>query len=160
MTAAPQTPKDLVPPLSILRAGRDINVPMDSSTTATVWDEAPVEPATILTPSPPEQAPDRLRNRHSTLWRVVGTVLTVVAVLLLVAALVAFWALDRFVIAHVEISDVAAYESVVTGDNALAEESAGPIDEPSTGSSAELVDEAGAAITTATTYLDAERLRT
>jgi N-dimethylarginine dimethylaminohydrolase len=70
---------------------------------------------------------------------------------LLVAALVAFWALDRFVIAHVEIADVAAYESVVTGDNALAEESAGPIDEPSTGSSAELVDEAGAAITTAST---------
>jgi len=87
---------------------------MDSSTTATVWDEAPVEPATILTPSPPEQAPDRLHNRHSTLWRVVGTVLTVVAVLLLVAALIAFWAHYRFVIAHVEIADVAAYESVVT----------------------------------------------
>jgi exopolysaccharide biosynthesis protein len=127
---------------------------MDSSTTTTVWGETPVEPATILAPSPPEQAPNRPHNRHSTLWRVVVTVLTLVAVLLLGAALAAFWALNRFVIDHVEIADVAAYEAVVTGDNALVDGSAGRIDEPSTGSTAERADDAGAAITTATTYQD------
>jgi len=88
------------------------------------------------------------------LWRVVVAVLSLVAVLLLVAAMVAVWALDRFVIDHVEIADVAAYEAVVAGDNALTGETADPIAEPSTGSTTELADETVAAITTATTFQD------
>lgn len=127
---------------------------MDSSTTTTVWGEAPAKPATISTPSPPEQTPNRRHDEHSTLRRAVTVVLSLVAVLALIATMVAFWALDRFVIDHVEIADVAAYEAVVTGNNALTAGTADPFDEPSTGSTAEPVGEPVAAITTATTFQD------
>ncbi len=40
------------------------------------------------------------------------------AVVLVVAATAAWWALDRFVIDHVEIADVAAYEAAAIGDSA------------------------------------------
>ena len=126
---------------------------MDSATTTSASVEAPVAPATA-----PLSARNlkRRRAKHSTLRRVVVAVLSLVGVLLLVAAMVAVWALDRFVIDHVEIADVAAYEAVVAGDNALTEGTADPIADPSTGSTTEPADETVTAITTATTFQDAD----
>jgi len=58
------------------------------------------------------------------------------------------------VIDHVEIADVAAYEAVATGDNALTEATVGSVDEALTGGTPEQVDEVVAAITTATSFQD------
>ncbi len=64
----------------------------------------PTEPAA----PPPPDAPRWSRKR-----KIVTTIVAIVSVLLLTAAGVAYWALDRFVIDHVEISDVAAFEAQV-----------------------------------------------
>ena len=52
--------------------------------------------------------------------KVLRLVLSVVGVLVVVFGAVAYWALDRYVIDHVEIEDVAAYELSVSSDYALA----------------------------------------
>jgi len=124
---------------------------MDSSTKTSANVEASVAttPASVSTRNLKQR-----RDKHSTMRRVVVAVLSLVAVLLLVAAMVAFWALDRFVIDHVEIADVAAYEAVVAGDSALTEGTVGSVDEALTGDTAEPVDETVAAITTTTTFQD------
>jgi exopolysaccharide biosynthesis protein len=60
---------------------------------------------------PEEQPPARpVRSRRR---RILRRVLVVVGVLLLIAGGVGAWALNRYVIDHVEISDVAAYEAAV-----------------------------------------------
>lgn len=58
-------------------------------------------------PTPPSAPPPRRRR-----WRRIAKIAgAVTAVMALVAGGIAYWALDRFVIDHVEISDVAAYEA-------------------------------------------------
>ena len=48
----------------------------------------------------------------------VRIVLGVVGGFVVVAAGVAYWAADEYLIDHVEVADVAAYEAEVTGDTA------------------------------------------
>ncbi|MCB0996846.1 MAG: phosphodiester glycosidase family protein [Acidimicrobiales bacterium] len=60
-----------------------------------------------LPPPPPE------RHRRTRLRRALRWIGGVLAVLILVAGGIAYWALDRYVIDHVVISDVAAYEAAV-----------------------------------------------
>ena len=60
-------------------------------------------------------APPRSKRR-----RVLRVVLIVFGVLLLIAGGITYWALDRFVIDHVEISDVAAYEQAVKSTSTTA----------------------------------------
>jgi exopolysaccharide biosynthesis protein len=66
--------------------------------------------------APGASAPDSppRPRRH----RVVRVVIGVVSALLLAAGGTAYWALDRYVIDHVEIADVAAHEAEVTGTTA------------------------------------------
>ena len=60
---------------------------------------------------------DRSRSQPvSRRRRIVRRVAAALAVLLLVAGAIAWWALDRFVIDHVQVGDVAAYEAEVRGD--------------------------------------------
>jgi len=63
------------------------------------------------TPSPPP--PRRLKRLSPTARRIVTVAAAIVAVAILVAVIGAFWVLDRFVIAHVEIADVATYEAEI-----------------------------------------------
>ena len=62
------------------------------------------------TPEPPSRSP-RPKRPMTRRRRIVRRVAAAFAVLLLVAGAVAWWALDRFVIDHVEVGDVAAYEA-------------------------------------------------
>lgn len=81
--------------------------------------------------------------------------LTALAILLVVAAAGAWWALDRFVIDHVEIADVAAYEAAVLNDGSAGSVATGT---PGTVAAADDSDEvvtADSAVTTATSYSDA-----
>ena len=119
---------------------------MNSTTTTTCLD-APATPE-------PTELPMPNRRRRQTLRRVAVATLSVLGVLLLIAAAVAFWALDRYVIDHVEIADVAAYESVAAVDNPRIEETANTTDGASSGDAAETADQSVEAITTATTYQD------
>jgi exopolysaccharide biosynthesis protein len=92
--------------------------------------------------------------------------LSSLAVVLLVAAAAAWWALDRFVIDHVEIADVAAYEASVIGDSGSAAptvDATGSATDDETASAADstTVDDttsadpsADAAVVTATSYSD------
>ncbi|MCB9379171.1 MAG: phosphodiester glycosidase family protein [Acidimicrobiaceae bacterium] len=61
-------------------------------------------------PDPEQHPPARRRSRTRRILRWVGAVL---AVLLLVAGGITWWALDRYVFEHVQISDVDAYEQQV-----------------------------------------------
>ena len=98
--------------------------------------------------------PKRRRKR-----RVLRIVLGVVTTLLLVFGATAYWALNRYVIDHVEISDVAAYEAQVTGSTAtgaatsLAEETAAEDAAASAEATATADSSATAATVTATSYV-------
>lgn len=93
-----------------------------------VTDEQPTEPV-------------RTRKR-----RILRRVLAVVGVLVLIAAGGGAWALNRYVIDHVEIADVEAYEAEVLATASTAAPSTVPVEVPATGVSVVAADS-----TTATT---------
>jgi hypothetical protein len=67
--------------------------------------------------------PRRARSEPRLPWRrrrAVRVTLAVVGVVVLTAAGVAYWALDRYVIDHVEIGDVRSHEQQVRGTEPLA----------------------------------------
>ena len=74
-------------------------------------------------PEPPGRSP-RPKRPVMRRRRIVRRVAAALAVLLLVAGAVAWWALDRFVIDHVQVGDVAAYEAEVRGDATATTETA------------------------------------
>ena len=59
---------------------------------------------------------DPPRSKRQRRRKLLGLVLSVLAVLVVVFGVVTYWALDQYVIDHVEIEDVAAYELSVAND--------------------------------------------
>ncbi|MEZ5375099.1 MAG: phosphodiester glycosidase family protein [Acidimicrobiales bacterium] len=102
----------------------------------------PIERSTSPTPTGPTHP--RSRRRRT----VLRSVLAAVGIAVVAALGTAWWALDRFVIDHVEIADVAAYESSVLDATTDAAASSTPAD---TSGSSDPV-EAGEATITATSY--------
>jgi len=108
----------------------------------TTTDQAPLPPPTL--PGPPtDQTPPRPKRR-----RTKRVVLSAVAVAVLAAGSGGYWALDRFVIDHVRITDVRAYEASVSSS------ATGTTGSTSTGddSSSATADAGSAAVVTDTSY--------
>ncbi len=90
-------------------------------------------------------------KRRPSKRRLLRVVLSVLAVVVVVSAAIAWWALDRYVIDHVEIEDVAAYEAAVVGQT-IPEPGAVSDDEALVASD----DPADSAILTETSYNDGD----
>lgn len=91
--------------------------------------------------------PRRPRRR-----RVIRWVLTAVLVVVLAAGCVAYWALDRYVIDHVQIADVEAYEAQVAADR-LAASVTDPTTATSETDAADTAESATAPVVTETSYV-------
>jgi exopolysaccharide biosynthesis protein len=93
-------------------------------------------------------------RRWSRKRKVVTAVVSILGVLVVAAGAMAYWALDRFVIDHVEIEDVAAYEAAVSVSEVQAE-----ADVPESGTLAmadAATGEADAVVLTDTSYADGD----
>lgn len=141
---------------------------MSGVTSSEARRAAPI-PATASLHSGPLPAAGTLEERATDVpprrRRWLRVVLAVVATVLVAAAGAAWWALDRFVIDHVEIADVAAYEAAVLAgksssdiDSFAADTSAVAIEEVVTDASEETSSDApsgsATAVLTATGYSD------
>ncbi len=104
--------------------------------------------ATPPTPPPPPRPPSPRRRRLRRI--VIASALAVT----LVAGGTSAWALNRFVIDHVEISDVAAYEASVAAAGTTVAGSTAASGTGSSGTSADAADDSGAApVVTDTSYV-------
>ena len=119
-----------------------------TNTNTTTCLDAPTTSAPIASSVPSGRG---RHKRHRMVRRVAVAILSLLGALLLIAAAVAFWALDRYVIDHVEIADVAAHEAVAEDITGI-EETADPMAGASSGNAAESVDQPDEAITTATSF--------
>ena len=74
-------------------------------------------------PAPPPECPRRRPVRLAIRW-----VLRIVAVILIVAGAVAYWALDEYLVRHVQIADVASYEAAAGTEVEPATEASGEVE--------------------------------
>ena len=94
----------------------------------------------LVVPEPatnPAASPATERSRFAKILRVAAAVF---AVVLVVAAGVAYWALDEYVVEHVEIDDVAAHEADVLAKDSLVDTSSSSTDSSSTTDSSSSAD--------------------
>jgi len=115
----------------------------------------PSEPSQVRQPAdvPPADTDPPGRKPGKRRW--LRILLSSLAIVLVVAAAAAWWALDRFVIDHVEIADVAAYEAAAIGDSASAApevDATGSATDNGSNTAADASSDA--AVVTATSYTD------
>lgn len=90
----------------------------------------PPTPDPTPTPASTERTRRRRKRPRSRLRTALKVLGTLVAVILLIAGGITYWALDEYVWDHVEIADVEAYEARVNAESTTATTVATPDDEP------------------------------